>query len=926
MKKEMRLIIIISIIFGSLLIYLTPVFADFDLGKINNQSYELDLSYGPREAIRGWINISLDEEPANSLFTAFDSDISLIDFLDENSVTYTCFPNDCEPSYSATNAQDSKQFTLGYYKEKLIGIKITDNTNGITGFTFNVSLDTGSACHTPLEVDLLNDGIVEYSSDEMSDDFCQIQNPTGCFEESDSNDSKEITNDFIYCEEINIPVNKKLMPGAEIIGTGDAEFKFTIITSADEKSCTSTITEGGEITCDDAILFDEELEQPEQAIVCITESEDSTGTYEIKYERIDTCGYSENSEGGQVDYDFNIFIKPGKYEGISDFVFNQEEIYGDDDTDLVDYIYNELIIGRYGGSCDPECVIPIKISYYGSEDEQIIISDLRLDYSFENTPEHIEDIYDISESNVLIDSDFLKLDLEKGNFLVSDEIGDEDFVLELGGKTIIDDEEINIKAVPQIKDIIPHEAPALVNYPFVVLLEDPGTNLTYTWDFGDNSSKQTTDTKILKHAYSAIGTYDLTVIVSNKFGNSTKTVKITTRTPEIYVNETIVDYKNKLNKIESEINKLPEWIKKEIGKMFDVDDLKSQVSTQKTKYDGTLSGDGVKFVEIMSNLLALNIPNSFNISQKINPSNIIPYPDQINLAALDYLGAGGIDGSEKKYSDAVTNWFTQTLNMKMESKTYALYYEGSTEDLYSYVKVTLTPKPDQNLGEVYFLVNGNPDEIKINTAKNVRDYDDASGIVFSELTSAETIEFLYPKKVSVESFPIYISPEFRDLEFSVEPGVCNFNKKCEKNLGETYKNCRSDCKPIGLTILWIFILLFVALVVYIILQEWYKRNYESRLFKDKNQLFNLINFMNNSFNQGMRKSEIISKLKEIGWENEQLTYAWNKFQGKRTGMWEIPLFKWVEKRQVKKELAKRSSVASPPNYQRRISSSRLRRR
>jgi hypothetical protein len=241
--------------------------------------------------------------------------------------------------------------------------------------------------------------------------------------------------------------------------------------------------------------------------------------------------------------------------------------------------------------------------------------------------------------------------------------------------------------------------------------------------------------------------------------------------------------------------------------------------------------------------------------------------------------------------------------------------------------VTLSPKSGQSLGEVYFLVNGNPDEIKFNSMdENIRDYDDAAGIVFSELTSTKIIEFLIPSKISIENLPIYVSPEFRDLEFSVDPEVCNFNKRCEKALGENYKNCRSDCKPIGLTILWIFILLFVSLVVYIILQEWYKRYYESRLFKDKNQLFNLINFMNNSYNQGIKKSEIISKLKDIEWENGQLNYAWNKFQGKRTGMWEIPLFKFVEKRQVKKELAKRSNLATPPSYKRPVGSSRFGRR
>ena len=63
--------------------------------------------------------------------------------------------------------------------------------------------------------------------------------------------------------------------------------------------------------------------------------------------------------------------------------------------------------------------------------------------------------------------------------------------------------------------------------------------------------------------------------------------------------------------------------------------------------------------------------------------------------------------------------------------------------------------------------------------------------------------------------------------------------------------------------------------------------------------------MNNSHNQGLHRSEIIKKLKEMGWKGEKLTFAWKKLNGQRTGMWEIPIFKWVENREVKRELQKR---------------------
>ena len=67
--------------------------------------------------------------------------------------------------------------------------------------------------------------------------------------------------------------------------------------------------------------------------------------------------------------------------------------------------------------------------------------------------------------------------------------------------------------------------------------------------------------------------------------------------------------------------------------------------------------------------------------------------------------------------------------------------------------------------------------------------------------------------------------------------------------------------------------------------------------------------MSVSLNQGIKKGKIYGKLKDLGWGGEQLDYVWKKLQGKRVGTWEIPIFKWVENKKVKEELAKRQGVA-----------------
>ena len=107
---------------------------------------------------------------------------------------------------------------------------------------------------------------------------------------------------------------------------------------------------------------------------------------------------------------------------------------------------------------------------------------------------------------------------------------------------------------------------------------------------------------------------------------------------------------------------------------------------------------------------------------------------------------------------------------------------------------------------------------------------------------ANNIFDIYPDKLDVSSIPVFISPNLDGLELGVVPGICNNNKICEEELGEDYKNCRADCKPLFWTIFWLGVLFFVAFCVYIALQEWYKKHYQSYLFPNKNHLFNLISF------------------------------------------------------------------------------------
>ncbi|MCH7480288.1 MAG: hypothetical protein IIC79_02725 [Chloroflexi bacterium] len=112
-------------------------------------------------------------------------------------------------------------------------------------------------------------------------------------------------------------------------------------------------------------------------------------------------------------------------------------------------------------------------------------------------------------------------------------------------------------------------------------------------------------------------------------------------------------------------------------------------------------------------------------------------------------------------------------------------------------------------------------------------------------------------------------------------------------------------------IISLVILLFIVFVVYLFLQHWYKKKYEKHLFPKSNDLYNLVNFIYNSRRSGLRDGKIRGRLREKRWSGEQIGYAFKKIDGKRTGMWEIPLFKFAENRKVKRELEKKQHGKEP---------------
>jgi hypothetical protein len=96
------------------------------------------------------------------------------------------------------------------------------------------------------------------------------------------------------------------------------------------------------------------------------------------------------------------------------------------------------------------------------------------------------------------------------------------------------------------------------------------------------------------------------------------------------------------------------------------------------------------------------------------------------------------------------------------------------------------------------------------------------------------------------------------------------------------------------------LLIIIGIVFWAVLHTWYKKKYEDYLFKNKNNLYNLFTWIENSKKKGLSEGKLKSQLRKAGWNSEQLRYVLRKYSGKKTGMPNIPLTK-ILKRSGKKK-------------------------
>lgn len=867
---------------------------------------KIDTGYGPGATLSGSIKFSLNKEPFDSLlkasFTGSSDEIKLKDFLNNAGANYTCSTSECGYDYSVSGTgEDVKTLSFSAGESKIIGLKLTGSVESISGFSLNVSSSSSSdSCSTPLKIDVLNDKVNEWIAYSSSEDFsCSELDSYGCYDSSAPDSSEVFITTTAYCSKIEVPASPKIKIGANLQGSGTASFTMTISNDYKSDTCGFEVSSPGESGCVVNIATDREQEFE----VCISTESQDENKYTIGSETTAPCGHV-----GDEEKDFAIFARPAKYTSVGKFVLSTSEITTNlpdlsENSNLEEYV-SAFISEKYGGDCTAGCIIPI--NFTSGISQTLTLSSAAVFYSSASgASTKSSKIFDVSQSPSSITMDSSQLDLSTANLQVPETYGNNSLTLTLGSQTIFSNKQITILQVPVITTLYPQKAPAAINILFKAYLS--GNNVTsYKWNFGDNSSVQETAESTIIHKYAELGTYSLNVETENSLGKSSKTFQIEVLSPEQYINFLLNKSSADIAKVKNQLTNFAPWVQTYLGSKLNTNSMETELAKLKTDYENAAGATDV-YVSVINSLDALNIPESVTMSDSSSSVFLIDR-DIIDANALEIMGAGT---STEGLKDALFEWAVDSMSILVNEEVYSVSIDGVNQPLASKFTVSITPK-QTSLGEVYFMINQPKDKIGLKeTSLDLKTAGQSSGIIFSDLGDKE-IEFILEGSIDILNTPIYLSPPIAKLSqylLGAQIDVtCNNNNICESASGENWKTCRHDCTAWPLILTWLLILLFIGLVLYIAMQEWYKRRYENWLFKDKNDLFNLINFMDNAEKQGLIKEDIFKKLMEKSWIKEQVQYAWKKYKGERTGMWEIPVFVIFDKMKIKKELDKRKAA------------------
>ena len=871
-----------GVIICLLLVFLISfVNASFQIGNLSHTLTQT--AYGPETAINGWINISLTNEPANSLFVDSNSNsITLIDLLKKSTnsgVIYSCSTSNCVSDYSATNSQASKTFNLNSNSSKIIGIKLTENVISVENVGFSVQSNANESCTNQLKIDFLNDGVVEKANNKSFNGYC-TPNP-GCFDRSRQTTNYIIGNESLskHCQKFNLTESPGFKLGAWVKRNNDSRVLQMGLYETDGEllgKCNLSVgnSSGGQVVfCDVDYL----VTAQKSAYVCIYGVSGNGNSAQIRgYVDSSGCGFYNEFFGQGETHAFDIFIEGKKFDDVSTLkIINSLP----NENSLSEIIYNYLA-STYDGICSDQspCYVPIK--FISNANQQITVNQIDIDLETSGGGITIDSFYDFSETPARINANFQKIFLNEGGFTSGQAYGNETFKLKLGNNEIFS-QNLSIERVPIINYLEPTTAAYGFPTEFRVSINASSNISRYEWDFGNNQTYTTTSNKI-SHTYNSSGAYYITVTaIDSSQRSSSKTFNISVTSPEEKINSTLYEMLNNLANIKTQIERFDLASQERLKTFLDIENTEAILTELQRNF--TQADTTQEYYEIIETLLSLNIPESIVLSKKAD--SFLYYPDinMIDLNVIVEITRGNRSISDdQKYIDAILIWNQRNIETRINFREFSAKKGSFIEPILNVFELDIKEK--ESLESNPYLIFKDMENLDFKPGFNIKNI---SGFNYLELSGSEKVVFSTTENVNFVNLPVFISPALSKLYISDNQPI-----------------------PVPVSSKWTLFILILALLlvvgfsIYTFLQIWYKKKYENYLFPNKNNLYNVANYIINGRNQGLSDNEITNNLKKVKWGSEQISYVMKKISGKRTGMYELPIGKALEIFDKKQEAPK----------------------
>lgn len=831
------------------------------------------------EKLQGIITIGLVNQSSNSYITTnLGGNKSMISFLADNNLSegedYNCTTIGCMPDYSIVNEissinleSDNQTFIAGFQ------IKGSDIT--IDKISLTLTGNANPSCTEDLLIDVANIQKAFFTNPKYTSVPCSPIR-RGCFNPnlSESSYLKSTLGNNRYCEKITLPPAPAYLVGAKIKNStsGKADIKIEIFSPDFDFSLGSCILpknaqDEETLSC----VVNATNAKRDDFFVCISSS---GGNYKIRVETQDeTCGRADD---GPLDKDYDLFAQTMQFDYLSlEFT---ENLFSkiNRDISLIDFV-NDYISERYERNCPlAGCFIPLKIT---GKPQMILIKNPLVEYSWGGSNLESTSLNKLVMSSAKISSKPLALDVSKLDVALPLQSNASTLQIYIDGKPLIN-RTTALKINPSFSFNV-YPMFVLIGFESVFNATTSSDITSSSWDFGDGKTGEAGG-KSISHIYTQQGNYTLKVTLNRNDGvKASKTFEIMVGDANASAIMLLDKYEKRIANLTKQISLLQPWVREEVEKKVDIVSLNASVTKIRNDYEISTTEDEI--VNAINKLLQINVPVA------IVDKEVGTYPLSIGFNDIDvsYIEEISARNSQDKEQLAlnIINWIGKSYDGSIKRTLISLIGEKSSEDLMTIFSINLAPKQETGL-KPYLIIDYPYEGMKFKDSLNSRAVNSGTSVPLSEGQTLN-VEFLINQKIEAKQLGAYVSPEIGVLAVdtsAIEP---------EEGFG--YLRFFGFLGLIALGLL----------VVYIILYEWYKKYYESYLFKTKDMLYNLLAFINNSRVARIDDSAIEKNLSRAGWSGEQISYAFRRIDGKRTGMWEIPLLRIFEKKKLNEELAKR---------------------